>query len=418
MQVQEIENIIKDGKGFHDFKKDSDPLRFHDSFSHYVKSFGEIYFWPKGNFHVVTSAALAKKALKDPAISCDRSSFFISRMPNLDLSLIANFFEVVSKMMVMRDGDDHKQRRSIATFGLDDSLVDHYSQRIPHFVDGFIEEALKDENGEIDFAKDIAAKLPSVILAEIFCIPIDDRSQFCEWSNIMTGFFGGGSGYEYADGIRVDKAAEELKNYFTKLIKERNVNPQNDFISGMLKVANQFNFSEDDLISQAIMMLVAGQVTTTDQINNIMFQLLSNQETLKSVKQDIKLVPNMIEELKRLDPAVTFIFRVASDDTRIGNQLIRKGDTIFISTHCINRDENIFVDANEINIERKHFNHFSYGHGAHYCLGARLGRVEMNKLFKHLIEKYPNMRLGKGKIIRDHYSLSFSGFKSLPIILE
>ncbi len=412
-------NNIKDAQGFHDFKKKSKPETFHNDFYKYVKSYGDIFFWPQGNFHVVTNAKLAKQALKDPHISCDRSSFFISRMPNLDLSLISNFFDVVSKMMVMRDGEDHKQRRSIATFGLNDDLIDYYAQRIPGFLDSFVKEAKeKSVNGEIDFVRDISGRLPSIILAELFCIPEDDRTQFCEWSNVMTGFFGGGSGYENKDGIRVDKAASELKSYFHELLRSRKELPKNDFFSGMLKVASQFNFSEDDLISQAIMMLVAGQVTTTDQINNIMYQLLTGESILDEVRSNHKLIPNMIEEFKRLDPAVTFIFRVASSDTKIGDQFIKKGDTIFISTHCINRDELIFSNPESVDLNRKHYNHFSYGHGAHYCLGARLGRIEMNKLFNYLIEKYPNMRLGSGKVERDHYSLSFSGFKTLPVILE
>lgn len=408
--------IIEDTVGLHDFKKSANPFTFHHDFSNYVKSFGDVYFWPKGNFHVVTKASLAKSALSDSSISCDRSSFFISRMPNMDLSLISTFFDVVSKMMVMRDGVDHKERRSIATFGLNDDLIDYYSERIPDFLDDLIQKAMK-ENGEIDFARDISSLLPSVILAEIFCIPEVDRNKFYEWSNTMTGFFGGGSQYENEDGIRVNKAASELRDYFKKLLEQRRSDAKNDFFSGMLKVADKFNFNDADLISQAIMMLVAGQVTTTDQMNNIMFQLLNDKRALSEVANNAHLIPAMIEEYKRLDPAVTFIFRVARADTRIGDQLIKKGETIFISTHCINRDEEVFEDANEAKFDRRNNNHFSYGHGVHYCLGARLGRLEMRKLFEHLLMKYPKMGLGSSQIERDHYSLSFSGFKKLPIML-
>jgi len=415
--IYRTERIVKDGQGFHDFKRKASAYTFHNDFTEYIKSYGDIYFWPKGNFHVVTKAELAKSALSNPQISCDRSSFFISRMPNLDLSLITDFFEVVSKMMVMRDGEDHKERRSIATFGLNNELIDYYSERIPAFIDGFIKDAF--QNGEnLDFVRDISSRLPSVILAELFSIPESDRERFYEWSNIMTGFFGGGSGYENEQGIKVNNAASELKKYFTQLLKERRSELKNDFFSGMLKVADKFNFDDADLISQAIMMLVAGMVTTTDQMNNIMFQLLSDREMMSKLSDDENLIPKMIEEYKRLDPAVTFIFRVAKEDTLIGNQPIKKGETIFISTHCINRDESLFEEPNKVNLTRKSNNHFSYGYGAHYCMGARLGRIEMKKLFSHLLKKYPNMKLGEGIIERDHYSLSFSGFKSLPIELS
>lgn len=411
------QDFIKDHVGFHDFKKKSSVLDFHDKFSKYVASFGDVYFWEKGNFHVVTRANYARKALVDPALSCDRSKFFISRMPNMDLSLIEDFFSVVSKMMVMSDDQKHKDRRGIATFGLNDELIDYYAKSIPFYIEKFIEDALVNSNGEINFAQDIAAKLPSIILAEIFCVPDKDRSKFYEWSNIMTGFFGGGSSYENEDGLRVNKAAKELKNYFSKLLELRRDDEKNDFFSAMLAVSKKFDLDDAELISQAIMMLVAGQVTTTDQINNIMFQLLNSPEIFVKVKSDNELISPMIEELKRLDPAVTFIFRVARESTTIGKQVINKGDTVFISTHCINRDQDLYDDPHNISLTRKNNNHFSYGHGSHYCLGARLGRLEMMHLFKYFIKKYPHMKLGKTASVRDHYSLSFSGFKELYIKL-
>ncbi|MBT4792710.1 MAG: cytochrome P450 [Halobacteriovoraceae bacterium] len=417
MKTDNIENRIQaDGVGFHEFKRNSNVLTFHDDFAKYVKSFGDVFYWPKGNFHVVTNALLAKKALTNPLISCNRSSFFISRMPNMDLSLLSDFFGVVSKMTVMSDGDAHNKRRSIATFGLNDELIDNYSKQIPIIIKKLILDAVSD--GKIDFAKDISSRLPSIILADLFSIPQEDRDKFYEWSGIMTGFFGGGTGYENSDGIKVNSAAKELKNYFENLLKARKENLGSDFFSGMLRVAAKHDLDDDELISQAIMMLVAGQVTTTDQMNNIMLQLLQSQKTFSEVKEDNNLIPNMIEELKRLDPAVTFIFRVAKDDTYIGNQKIHKGETVFISTHTINRDPSLFKNPNNIDINRKNMNHYSYGYGAHYCMGAKLARIEMNILFTILINEYPHMKLSAERVERNHYSLSFSGFNSLPIVLS
>ena len=184
--------VIKDGQGFHDFKRTANPFTFHNDFARYVRSFGDIYFWPKGNFHVITRAALAKQALEDPQISCDRSSFFLSRMPNLDLNLITDFFDVVSKMMIMRDGEDHKKRRAIASFGLSSKIFESYDKKITAIVEKILSRAFKKD--QVDFAQDISSKLPSLILAELFFVPEEDREEFYRHSNTMTGFFGGGSG--------------------------------------------------------------------------------------------------------------------------------------------------------------------------------------------------------------------------------
>ena len=103
---------------FLDFKRASQAHTFHDDFSHYVKSFGDVYFWEQGGFHVVTNAEAAKVVLTSPDFSADRGAFFISRMPDLDLKLLPDFFRVVGKMMVMSDGKNHTRRRQVATHGM------------------------------------------------------------------------------------------------------------------------------------------------------------------------------------------------------------------------------------------------------------------------------------------------------------
>src|SRR5690606_24231602 len=97
---------------------------------------------------------------------------------------------------------------------------------------------------------------------------------------------------------------------------------------------------------------------------------------------------------KRLDPAVTFIFRIARAHTQIGEQPVRPGDVIFISTHAINRDLPQEQWPERINIHRRVPN-FSYGHGPHYCIGAKLARMEMNALFEELLKELPLLKLSE-----------------------
>jgi cytochrome P450 len=163
-------------------------------------------------------------------------------------------------------------------------------------------------------------------------------------------------------------------------------------------------------------MLVAGQVTTTDQINNIMFLLAQRPELQVELKNNPELIGNALEELKRIDPAVTFIFRVARAETILQGQPVKPGDVIFISTHAVNRDLPDSELPEEINFQRK-VSHFAYGHGSHYCLGAKLGRLEIKLLFEEILASMPVMKLDPSKEAqRDHYSLSFSGFKDLRLV--
>jgi cytochrome P450 len=399
--------------GFHTYKRECPAESFPGKFSSYVASFGDVYYWPPGNFTVVTRAVDAVSALTDPALSCDRSSFFMSRMPNLDLSLIKDFFSVVRHMMVMSDSADHKRRRSIAARGLTDELLASYGARIPGHIEDLVRSSCR--HGSIDFATDVAAKLPCIILADLFGIPEEDREHFYLRSNQMTAFFGGGTGYENADGIRVNAAAVGLREYFTGLLAARRERPQADFFSRMVQSADRLGLADDEIIAQGIMMLVAGQVTTSDQMCNIMHLFLQHDDLQETVRANPALVPAMVEELMRLDPAVTFIFRVAKAHTMIGTRSISPGDVIFISTHAINRDPLAFPDPDRIDLQRE-ARHFSFGFGAHHCIGAGLARMEIYAVFSWLLQRY---RLKPaGEAVRDHYSLSFSGFGTLPLGLE
>ena len=231
----------------------------------------------------------------------------------------------------------------------------------------------------------------------------------------MTGFFGGASKYQNADGIEVNNAAKSLKEYFEKLIIERRSSNGEDYVSIIVRAQKMTQLSDDELVSQMIMMLVAGQVTTTDQINNIMYLFAAHPEMQLTVKNNLSLLPNAIEELKRFDPAVTFIFRVARADGVLNSQPIKTGDVVFISTHCVNRDLPNEERPDEIQIERKSA-HFAYGHGPHYCLGAKLGRLQIRLLFEELFKELPLLVLNKeAESRRDHYSLSFSGFENLEL---
>ena len=411
-----LEKIIRSGPSFHEFKKKSDVMRFPGDFTNMINSYGEVYFWEKGNFHVVTRAMHAREVLTSPDFSADRGAFFISRMPNMDLGLIQDFFGVVKKMMVMSDDSEHVRRRKVAAAGFEDHILEKFKLTMHKTVKLLIKNL--QGKTEFDFVETVSKKLPATVLAELFSIPETDRDKFLEWSNIMTGFFGGASEYRNEDGIEVNNAALALKNYFTNLVQERKSNPGNDYVSILSSMQEKMGFGHDELISQLIMMLVAGMATTTDQINNIMYLFASREDVQNEVRNDPELIPAFIEECKRFDPAVTFIFRVAKNHTSIGNQPIAPGEVVFISTHAINRDFPLEDRPQEIKIHRR-LSNFSYGHGAHYCIGAKLARMEMISLFEELIHELPPIKLNPLRpSVRDHYSLSFSGFKELHLVLR
>ena len=413
LSVESAQKITKSGVSFFDVKKNAEVGEFPNLFSQYLKSYGDIYFWEKGNFHVITKAAHAREVLSGHNFSADRGAFFVSRMPNLDLRLITDFFGVVKKMMVMSDDEDHSKRRKIAALGFEEQILEGFKSKLKSSVKE-LTNSLKGRES-VEFSSEIARKLPATVLADLFSIPDSDRESFLMWSNIMTGFFGGASEYRDEDGIEVNHAALSLKKYFLKLVAERRLKPGDDYVSITIRAQRMFGLTDDELISQLIMMLVAGMATTTDQVNNIMFLLATHPKFQREMREKPELISAGIEECKRFDPAVTFIFRIARTDCIIGGQFIEKGDVIFISNHLVNRDLPADERPNKLDLHRRG-THFAYGHGPHYCIGAKLARMEMLELFEEIFRELPPFELDSSKdSIRDHYSLSFSGFRELHL---
>ncbi len=393
-----------------DVKINSSP----EDFSRFLRDKGKIFWWDRAKFWVITSHEYAKKILTSQDFTCDRAPFFITRMPNIDLDLLQDFFGVVSKMMVMSDAPQHIARRRICYDGFSNQALEGLSSLVEKTIDEQITKCLK--KGCIEVVEDLAKIIPSTILADFFHIPQHERNQFYEWSNNMTQFFGGASQYRNQDGIEVNNSARELRNYFIELIDKRRNQPKQDFLSILLKNQQAFGLNDDEIISQAIMMLVAGQVTTTDQLCNNIYTMMTTANVLTSFQDDKLDFKDALDELNRLDPAVTFIFRVTKRDTIIGTQKIKAGDVIFISTHSINRDPDVFDAPNSCILTRKNNSQLSYGFGAHFCIGAKLARIEMQSCFKKILSRLPNLKLVPDDLpVRKHHSLAFSGFERLPL---
>ena len=130
-------------------------------------------------------------------------------------------------------------------------------------------------------------------------------------------------------------------------------------------------------------------------------------------------MPAAIEEATRLDPSVNFVFRCARMDTALGDARVKAGELVFVSTHAANRDPRVFERPDELRLDRTGSPHLSYGAGAHYCLGARLGRIQLVALLSALLSRATRVRPAAVRpAVRKHQSLGFSGFETLPLALS
>lgn len=383
-----------------------------DDFSTVLNDMGPLSYWEAGGFWLLNDYDTAKSLLLDKRMSADRTPFFIRRMPDINPQVIKTFLGVVQNMMVMSDGKDHQNRRRICFHAFKPFMQQMLIPRIRSKLDELV-----GDKQSLDLVKDIAEPISMYMLSLMFAIPPEDQVEFFKHAKTMTLFFGGATAFNNETGAEVNHSASVLLDYFIKLFCQARHNASSPFVDTLMHFQSHYGLSMESLAAQAIMMFVAGQVTTADQICHDAYQLMQPAiwDELKSHPQDL---PLYVREATRLDPAVTFLFRVASEDIVVHDQLIEKGEAIFIANHVVNRSEHVFGNGHVFNPHRPQQTIFSYGFGSHYCLGEKLGTLQIETVMDYFLSLEKPFTLQHDQCERLHYSTAFSGFQKMPMVRQ
>jgi cytochrome P450 len=253
-----------------------------------------------------------------------------------------------------------------------------------------------------------------VVIAGMLGIDPARHGDFKTWSDqsVTVGFNPFATPEERAIA---ESARESLAGFFREEIAARRAQPGDDLISDMLRAGTDGDrLSEDEMIRQCNLLLVAGNVTTTDLIGNGVKALLDHPEQLARLRERPELIGNAVEEILRFDSPVVNSGRIANRDIDIGGCPVGRGESLSTSLAAANRDPTVYPDPNRFDIERADTHHQSFGGGRHLCLGAHLARAEAQEAILALVTRFPNLRHGDGGF-RHHAIPSFRGLASFRV---
>jgi hypothetical protein len=215
-----------------------------------------------------------------------------------------------------------------------------------------------------------------------------------------------------------EQAWSALDAFFRTEIEARRSKPGNDLISELVlaKTAGD-GLSETEIVSMCNLLLLAGNLTTTDLIGNGVKALLDHPGELAKLRERPDLMPNAVEELLRYDSAVVSSGRIAHRDQEIGGVKIAEGETMDVMLAAANRDPAVYPDPDRFDIEREDTHHQAFGGGRHICLGAHLARLEAQETLAALLSRFSSI----GPSQRGYEYASnpgFRGFEQLWVSAE
>jgi cytochrome P450 len=202
--------------------------------------------------------------------------------------------------------------------------------------------------------------------------------------------------------------------YFTAMTEDRRKNPRADLASVIANGAVHGQpLGHLEAMSYYIIAATAGHDTTSNTTAGALWALAENPDQFRKVKDDLSLIPSMVEESIRWETPVKHFMRTATADTELSGKVIRKNDWLFLSYPSGNRDEAVFEDPYTFKADRSPNKHVAFGYGAHVCLGQHLGRMEMRILWEELLPRLQSVELN-GKPTRTQANF-VSGPKAVPI---
>jgi cytochrome P450 len=318
---------------------------------------------------------------------------------------------LLNNHMLNKDGAEHQRLRNLVSKAFTPVRVKALRPRVQSITDQLIDAV--QERGQMDLMADYAFQVPTIVISELLGVPVEDRTRFKAWSNAFVAPALDAASQAHAAGLM-----QEFVGYLRELFATRRRAPQDDLISALVRAHEAGDqLSEAELFSTVVLLIVAGHETTVNLIGNAMLALLRQPEARQLLAQDGAQMQAAVEEFLRYDsPVERALTRWAARDTVLHGHQIKQGDLVIGIVGSANRDPEHFAQPEKLDLRRGPQRHLAFGHGAHYCLGAPLARLEGEIALSTLLRRLPHLRLAAPEnALVWHTVPMFRGLIALPV---
>jgi cytochrome P450 family 103 len=301
-------------------------------------------------------------------------------------------FDSLSHSMLYSNGQEHRRRRSPMSRAFALKLIAEMRPRIRAVANELIDRHFA--RGEMNFIDDFASLLPAHVISVILGLPGADIPHFtrCVYSASRVTSFS----FRDSEIPDINAAAGELQEYARELLAARRSQPQDDFLTSFVAVADQEGgLSPAETLAQLWTVIIAGSDTTRGALAVQVSLLMQHPEQWEAVRADAALIPSAVSEALRYEPFVGSIPRYTLTDIELDGQVVPGNSILTLSTLSAMRDPAIYSEPDTFNIHRtdRPRRHMAFGAGAHRCLGEALAMAELEEGLAAVVQRLPRLRV-------------------------
>ncbi|WP_058046723.1 cytochrome P450 [Streptomyces roseifaciens] len=325
------------------------------------------------------------------------------------ITRLAPHFIPLDEAVGFADPPEHTRLRKAVARSFTPASLERLRPRAER-VAGELLDAMEREGPPADLMAHLNGPLPLAVISDLMGVPEADLPSMAHWTEVLLS---AGHGREASDRAKAEMAA-----YFVEMLARKRAEPGPDLASELAAAVAKGDLSTEEAVAIALLIQASAAHAVRNNSSNMVYALLTHPHHLERLRREPGLLPQAIEELLRYIPHrnAVGLGRIAMEDVEVGGVLIRAGEVVHSSYLTANRDPSVFDHPDEIDFDREHNPHLSFGHGPHFCLGSMLARLESEIILAGLIARFPDLRLAEPvEKIRWQRSALIRGPEHLPV---
>jgi cytochrome P450 len=310
------------------------------------------------------------------------------------------------------DPPDHTRVRKLVNKAFTPRLIKALEPRLRSITRELL-APLRDQR-ECEFVQSFSTPFPVIVIAEMLGVEPERRNDFKRWSDDIVS--GTNRPTDPRERERIRRSAAELRAYVEDAIAQRRKAPRADLISALVRAEEEQQvLTANEILALTVVLLIAGNETTTNLLGNAVLTLLAHPTEEAKVRANQTLVPSLVEEVLRYESPVQLIPRRTTTAVELSGTTIPGGAAVFLLLGSANRDERKFPEPDRFDVTRNPRDHLAFGYGIHYCLGAELARLEAKVALESLLADCPSFSCPIDNVPRVA-SILVRGPRKLPLV--